>query len=96
MNKEKEEILDKTGWKYHSSLEAISDKIYEAMDEYAKQQAVDFSEWKEKYAWWCEEYEEDGITKLDNILWSNSSVIPQNITTEELYNLYLTEKNKIT
>lgn len=50
--------------------------------------AVDFAEWIEKNNYWCDEYEDDGITKLAELGWSNDSVNPQFFTTYELYNRY--------
>lgn len=54
----------------------------------AQSDAVEFIQWVEKNNYWADEYEDDMITKLDCMRWSNNSPNPQNYTTEQLYQLF--------
>lgn len=66
------------------SVEMMS--IKHAMDEYAKQQCVEFAEWLN--------YE--GYRSCDKVFatWENDADIDIEFTTEELYQLFLTTQSK--
>ena len=57
--------------------------------EYAKQEAIGFAEWADDNGWWREVPDFDGTAEK---LWSKTSSCWENITTEQLYELYLKSK----
>ena len=82
----KEEIVDKI-WDADGQLKMAiilnpdSSKIYESMDSYAKQQAMAFGEWLDRYSG---RYKGNGIWRVGHLL---------NRTTEDLYTLFLTHQS---
>ena len=87
--KTKEEILDNT----HSFLDNTLVRCYEeveildAIDEYARQQSIEFAEWKEKCAYVL-------YAGLYSNEWALTYKKPKTFTHSDLYELFLKSKNK--
>jgi len=93
-NKTKEDICIEKGLLTH--LGTLAPMFAEVMDEWAeiksREEAIGFSEWADDNGWWREDYNNhDGTSEK---LWSKTSSCWENITTEQLYELYQQSKNK--
>lgn len=83
----KEEILeDKNGFFYLEDTVYHEDGVKEAMDEFAKQEAIAFGIW----------INENGYRIHDRIFntWENDNDIEVEFTTEQLYTLFLQSKQQ--
>ena len=75
---------------YIAGLSESNEKLIEALQsiDEGKNDAVLFVEWIERNIWWADNDYDDNHIINTCFLWSNDSSCPQNITTEQLYQLF--------
>lgn len=88
----KEEILDN---QFEHSFGWERDKVLAAMDEYAKQQAIAFDEWRIKNRWFSFEQGYYYHTFEQGTSMSEASYLKKYVKTrEQLYDLFIEQQNK--
>jgi hypothetical protein len=84
IRRSKEQIIEHSLYHKHPEAEYITESIAEElMDEFAKQEAVEFAEWRIKNNW---SYVIEGLQQ--EIKWTKGSHSPH-LSTTELYQLFL-------
>ena len=78
------------GAEWHTD-KAIAADIYKAIDEYAKQQAIEFDKWKKENLW-AAPYDSNVYIKY--MIASSEGVAFEQKTFEDLYNLFIEQQNK--